>query len=180
MKKLMIMAAIVFAGIVANAAAVTWNTGTLYLPEADGSWSTTKASATTAGTWLAEVTFYADNNGAKGAALTGLTNTSSSSMSALGQLSAKTSSDFATSTKYWVDAIITYTSDAGTQTMDTLEGYFTTKGTGDTTVNFQLTTVLNQKIVGSDITSFTAVPEPTSGLLLLLGMAGLALKRKRA
>ena len=28
--------------------------------------------------------------------------------------------------------------------------------------------------------SWTAVPEPTSGLLLLLGMAGLALKRKRA
>ena len=27
---------------------------------------------------------------------------------------------------------------------------------------------------------FTAVPEPTSGLLLILGMAGLALKRKRA
>ena len=29
-------------------------------------------------------------------------------------------------------------------------------------------------------TSTSAVPEPTSGLLLLLGMAGLALKRKRA
>lgn len=28
--------------------------------------------------------------------------------------------------------------------------------------------------------SWTAVPEPTSGVLLLLGMAGLALKRKRA
>jgi len=28
--------------------------------------------------------------------------------------------------------------------------------------------------------AWTAVPEPTSGLLLLLGMAGLALKRKRA
>ena len=28
--------------------------------------------------------------------------------------------------------------------------------------------------------SWAAVPEPTSGLLLLLGMAGLALKRKRA
>ena len=27
---------------------------------------------------------------------------------------------------------------------------------------------------------YTAVPEPTSGLLLLLGMAGLALRRKRA
>ena len=29
-------------------------------------------------------------------------------------------------------------------------------------------------------TSWTAVPEPTSGLLMLLGVAGLALKRKRA
>lgn len=28
--------------------------------------------------------------------------------------------------------------------------------------------------------TYTAVPEPTSGLLLLLGMAGLALKRKQA
>ena len=28
--------------------------------------------------------------------------------------------------------------------------------------------------------NWAAVPEPTSGLLLLLGMAGLALKRKRA
>ena len=33
---------------------------------------------------------------------------------------------------------------------------------------------------GSTATAWTAVPEPTSGLLLLLGMAGLALKRKRA
>lgn len=33
---------------------------------------------------------------------------------------------------------------------------------------------------GSDWQSIQSVPEPTSGLLLLLGMAGLALKRKRA
>ena len=32
----------------------------------------------------------------------------------------------------------------------------------------------------STATGWTAVPEPTSGLLLLLGVAGLALKRKRA
>ena len=30
------------------------------------------------------------------------------------------------------------------------------------------------------VTASASVPEPTSGLLLLLGMAGLALKRKRA
>ena len=32
---------------------------------------------------------------------------------------------------------------------------------------------------GSGTTGWTAVPEPTSGLIMLLGMAGLALKRKR-
>ena len=32
----------------------------------------------------------------------------------------------------------------------------------------------------SDFTSYTAVPEPTSALLLMLGVAGIALKRKRA
>ena len=32
----------------------------------------------------------------------------------------------------------------------------------------------------SDFTAMSNVPEPTSGLLLLLGMAGLALKRKKA
>jgi hypothetical protein len=29
-------------------------------------------------------------------------------------------------------------------------------------------------------TSWTAVPEPTSGLLMLVGLAGLALRRRRA
>jgi len=45
-------------------------------------------------------------------------------------------------------------------------------------------TELNTKLGGSlgstAITGWTPTPEPTSGLLLLLGMAGLALKRKRA
>ena len=35
-------------------------------------------------------------------------------------------------------------------------------------------------IGASDYRTAAAVPEPTSGLLLLLGVAGLALKRKRA
>ena len=35
-------------------------------------------------------------------------------------------------------------------------------------------------IGASDWTTYSSVPEPTSGLLLLLGVAGLALKRRRA
>lgn len=36
------------------------------------------------------------------------------------------------------------------------------------------------EIEASNWSTMSAVPEPTSGLLLLLGMAGLALRRKRA
>lgn len=39
-------------------------------------------------------------------------------------------------------------------------------------------TFANQGTAGSG--TFTAVPEPTSGLLMLLGMAGFALRRRRA
>ena len=39
------------------------------------------------------------------------------------------------------------------------------------------TTIANSTLTGA---TWTAVPEPTSGLLMLLGMAGLALRRKRA
>ena len=46
----------------------------------------------------------------------------------------------------------------------------------------ELTFGTNTSIAQSTLSGgeWTAVPEPTSGLLLLLGMAGLALKRKRA
>ena len=39
---------------------------------------------------------------------------------------------------------------------------------------------LDYTTAGQPGSNWTAVPEPTSGLLMLLGMAGLALKRKRA
>ena len=43
----------------------------------------------------------------------------------------------------------------------------------------QLTTSLSS-LTSAGSGTFTAVPEPTSGLLMLLGMAGLALRRRRA
>ena len=40
--------------------------------------------------------------------------------------------------------------------------------------------ISNLKLDTANFTSYGAVPEPTSGLLLLLGVAGLALRRRRA
>ena len=39
--------------------------------------------------------------------------------------------------------------------------------------------MIDTSVIGGQGTAWTPVPEPTSGLLMLLGMAGLALKRKR-
>ena len=46
----------------------------------------------------------------------------------------------------------------------------------DYTADFQNATAIG----ASDWTTYSSVPEPTSGLLLLLGVAGLALRRRRA
>ncbi len=48
-------------------------------------------------------------------------------------------------------------------------------GTGTATIGFG-----NMQTATQNASNWQSVPEPTSGLLLLLGMAGLALKRKRA
>ncbi len=53
------------------------------------------------------------------------------------------------------------------------------QGSDTTRISFTSATAPSQSIVTSGAGWYN-VPEPTSGLLLLLGMAGLALKRKRA
>ena len=51
---------------------------------------------------------------------------------------------------------------------------------GSLKLSFGTATANQTATLNASSATWTAIPEPTSGLLLLLGMAGLALKRKRA
>lgn len=66
-----------------------------------------------------------------------------------------------------------FVSDTYAATVGTVQGTFDYDG--DTWVN-----ALGYDTKGTAGSNWQAIPEPTSGLLLLLGVAGLALKRKRA
>ena len=150
MKKLIIIAAIIVAGAAANAASFKWSAANIYGPD-----TTTKYTGTAQifATGVAE---------------------------AIG--TATISSGTLSLTKDWTDAVVgdSYTfyfvieDEKGTFTSSTSKS-FQAAATQTTTVAFG-----NMATATQNAGNWAAVPEPTSGLLLLLGMAGLALKRKRA
>ena len=172
MKKLMIALAVMAIAGMTQAAEFKWSTSALYAPNADGTVGTTPASAAS-GTWLATVLLYSD--AACNTLISGVTGNSSSTVNpmsnAIGDTFGGATFVFDNSTPYYAILELTYTTDAGTQVLKTDVVSTTLKSNGNTALNFS-----------SAISSGTwsAVPEPTSGLLMLLGMAGLALRRKRA
>ena len=172
MKKLMIALAIIAIAGMSQAAAFKWTTGAMYAPNPDGSVSTTSAADAT-GTWLATISLYSDAECKTAiAGLTGNTGSDVNSMtSAIQGTFAGATFAFDNSTTYYAILELTYTSAAGAQTLTTDVVSTKLKTTGNTTLSFA-TPISNA--------TWSAVPEPTSGLLMLLGMAGLALKRKRA
>lgn len=153
MKKLLILAAVIVAGIAANAASFKWSasgikdfagtsdyngTATLYayLASADASTAVAVNTATmTAGAISAADTVFSDTDNFVGNS---------------------------TYTFYY--------------TMEDAAGNVFTSGTKTT----KALATATAPIAFAGTGSWAAVPEPTSGLLMLLGMAGLALKRKRA
>ena len=172
MKKLIMALAIVAVAGMTQAASFKWSTGALTAPNSDGSAGATTAAEAT-GTWLASISLYSD--AACTTAIEGLTGNSSSTVNAMGSNIAGTfgGATFAydNSTRYYAILELSYTTAAGTQTLKTDVVSTTLRTTGTTTLNFS-TAISNAQ--------WSAVPEPTSGLLMLLGMAGLALRRKRA
>ena len=154
MKKLLILAAALIAGVAANAASVKWSAANIYGPDA-----TTKYTGT------ASLYAIIDGNAT-------LLNTASVSAGAIS----------ATATQFETTALTGGETYAFYLVIEDSAGTFTSaqvskpiQTTSTTTVGFG-----NMASQTQASGAWAAVPEPTSGLLLLLGMAGLALKRKRA
>lgn len=178
----MIAAAVVCIAAFANAASAVWGVG--YINDVDG--NPLGASSTD---YIATLNIYSDDTLA-----TLVTSASVSDWDGGFADGGETASvlDNTTDTTYYGQIIITHGS--STLTSDGFE--FTTSTFSDQTDVFVMTAtdeVTVEKIGGGAFSGangafatagggsgWTAAPEPTSGLLLLLGMAGLALKRKHA
>ena len=178
MKKIMIAAVAVMLGIAANAAAVTWTVNAVSHPVAGGApsgWvayvldgADFEAFAALDGDKVAA--FAADNAIATGATAEGRTGTAISikggnfaNSSAVSSFMVIFDNASAAAAKNYAYTTVGNTSinDSGA---DSSIGFGTFASATAATGGWQS----------------TDVPEPTSGLLLLLGVAGLALKRKRA
>ena len=192
MKKLIVAACAVVSAIALNAASVDWSAtrGALY----DG--AETPAKITSGNAYLMFVTAsYTQNDlvaafvaaeGKADATLAAMT-ASGAMATGAGSINAGNSRPSGTSTfdlsadgtAYFVvfngdKMFVSYTTDA---LYDTLTGdasaLFTTALTSLSKTTYDAAS-------GYSAAGWYAVPEPTSGLLMLLGMAGLALRRKRA
>ena len=149
-----------------QAAAVTWNSG-LY---SAGFTSPEGTKVTAAMGYTITVSFFSD---AAGENLIG-TSSSSTVNGMTGAFSATTTDLFDNKSTYYVQAVMA----SADYTRETEILAFTMPDTGNGSLNF--TTGLGFATASNQWGTYAAVPEPTSGLLLLLGMTGLALRRKKA
>lgn len=182
MKKIMIMLASVAVAAVVNAASVTWSTVAMY--NADG--AKVKATATmyvylmdkTAYDGLSDIwATYGDDVKKGGTTATNAGGTKSASLTSKASVSAPKDTAVANTTYYAAivttygtgDAMQYYVEKASVTTGDDGNGVFNV-GVGK----------LDSATAAAGAWTAAAVPEPTSGLLMLLGIAGLALRRRRA
>ena len=174
MKKIMILVAAIASAIACNAASVAWGSGAVY----KATDPTTKIGKNVTD-YTVTVAFFTDSAGTTAA--TGLTGDLSVSTSGNGSKFTGTVDGFDGATTYYTQIVITT---AGYEAKSEIVA-FTTPGTGASALDYSDGTGFNGGWTGFSTANAgawqpAAVPEPTSGLLMLLGLAGLALKRKRA
>ena len=166
MKKIIIAIVAIAIATIAEAASVTWSATSVK----DITGTAIGAKAESAG-WVAVCTLYATD----GITVIGSSTDKTAAMSKFDG----TITGTATGTSYLAQLVIT--DDKG-NTITSEMAQFTTDSAAEygpinfTTGSKFATTTAKIDYAGG----WVAAPEPTSGLLLLLGVAGLALKRKRA
>jgi len=168
MKKLLMIAGVALMAGFANAAAVQWNSG-VFTAGFTGPDGKTLANSTA---YTMTVNFYSDSAGKNLVASSTVTKAKAN-----GAYNAKTDDLFTAGGTYYVTALLTE-NDGDKSTGFTL-AEFAVPSNGDGSINFT-TGAGFANVEKQYTTGWMAVPEPTSGLLLLLGVAGLALRRKRA
>ena len=182
MKKLIIAFCTVAFAVVANAAAVEWSiAGKTFAPSSDDPATNGRAK---------NYLVYAFSASDSSTVLAALTAGNISAAVDLAVSSARTGSSGAASGS--ISGVTTATYDMFLVAFDT---YSSATATIDTAKNYIVSATLTATSYEPPATGTTleytsanfggswapiAVPEPTSALLMLLGMAGLALKRKRA
>ena len=158
MKKLLVLAAAIVAGVAANAASFNWSAANIYSSDLTTKYTGTinlyvSGVSDLDGIVLSTVSA---NNGVVTTALAG--NAFSSD-----KLFAGNSYDFF------------FTFEDGDKVFTSATKSATAQATATATIQFA-----NMASQTQNASNWAAVPEPTSGLLILLGMAGLALRRRRA
>ena len=195
MKKLMMAAAIVCAAAMSQAAALSWGTWGYSLSQ--GTTGEEVWEGNTGAAYLVMVTDAAKFAVGNDLTITGGTVVDSIANDGTGSFGGMWNTTLSDGEKY-LFAIVATTAGAAGTTMpttgffgvdrnggnNTASGFYEATWSADTGaafMPFEGTEALEWGDAYYGVSMSTAVvPEPTSGLLLLLGMAGLALKRKRA
>ena len=189
MKKLIIALGIVALAAVTQAASVKWNSGTVKAASnAEGTSGTANATSYTA--YLYTFDTLAAYNAAVATDVATLYSTYVGKVSPASQLAAKPNGtanitqsglpDGSTDSPVTVYGMVLYVDTATAASYDGVDAFVKA---GFATDMYKDTTGLTFGNMGLQQANWTVVgnvPEPTSGLLMLLGMAGLALRRRRA
>lgn len=163
MKKIMIAVAIVCAAVIANASSVSWSAPGLLDSAGVAIGESTKEIQIAFSIWAADGT-------------TALVTDAAGDINAISGAAQGKWTGASGNTTYWIQVVV---SDNTGASLISEKAEFTTNSSA--TFKPNLTTGANMAVSSNKFAGSTwSVPEPTSGLLLLLGMAGLALKRKRA
>ena len=153
MKKLAILAAVIIASIAVNAASFKWSAGNIYASNGTDKYT-------------GDVALFAVIGGPD-------TLVSTVKASTAGAVATTTFSNDAFEAGSYYDFYFVV-EDGGKKFVSDI------KNVGAQATSTAAITFGNMATATQNASNWAAVPEPTSGLLMLLGLAGLALKRKRA